>query len=297
MSDTENSPPDDPEYEPRHLLFGLGEDVTEQDVWDAQQETRDVVEHAELVAAKVEQDRVTEVATQVARKEGRKFGVVAAVFATLIALGWSYWVSSVAYSAAAKAGQAEARSLSTQQTVNDAMGQLAEANKALEARGQAPVTTSPAPDQSEAIAAAVLAKVLLQLPKTPTAEQVAAILQPAANAQVIGPSRDTLAGLVAAYFAPSGPGAAQIQAAVDRAYAANPPKDGKDGLNGLDGHDPPCLSEPTQCRGADGTDGADSTVPGPPPGSWSWPDPVIPAVTHTCTRSGGTDSAPDYQCT
>lgn len=38
-----------------------------------------------------------------------------------------------------------------------------------------------------------------------------------------------------------------------------PGKDGKDGTNGTDGQAPPCMSEPTQCRGQDGKDGA----PGP----------------------------------
>ena len=60
------------------------------------------------------------------------------------------------------------------------------------------------------------------------------------------------------------PTQAQIDAAVARAIAANPPRDG------VDGQSPPCLSTPDMCEGADGEDGADgepgrSVTAGPQP--------------------------------
>jgi hypothetical protein len=97
---------------------------------------------------------------------------------------------------------------------------------------------------------------------------------------------------------------------------------GRDGTNGRDGRDgvtPPCVSEPPQCRGADGepgepgeagpsgqggqngqdgTPGKDGTdgVDGQPPASWSWVD--GDGRTQSCTRNAGTpDTAPTYTCT
>lgn len=61
---------------------------------------------------------------------------------------------------------------------------------------------------------------------------------------------------------------------------------GKDGKDGKDGSPPPCMSEATQCRGADGQ----------PPAGWTttYPDGSV----ETCTRSGSFDPrTPTYTCT
>lgn len=290
MSDTDG---------PRHELLDTTRYEPEQDMLDARQDERDVVEQAAIAADEALPQWVEKTATEAAERTSRRYGLVATLFAALIAVGVAVLSLSVAQAAAGEAGEARALSSAAKQTVNDALAKLDAANEQLEARGQEPVQAPPDPAPADAIQAAVLAQVLAQLPPAPTAEQVAAVVQPAVAAQVVGPSRDQIAQLVADYFAQN-PTAAQIQAAVDNYLIRNPPERGpegaagKDGENGKDGESPPCLSEPTQCRGADG---ADSTVPGPAPNSWTWPDPLIPAVTHTCTRSGGPDSAPDYSCT
>lgn len=271
----------------------------------------DAIDDALLAVPTVAQEAAQETAREEAQVEARAevrrnwrwTNIAAAIVAIVVSIATSSIAYSVAASAAARADQGVAIGQSAQRTIDDALGKLAEANKELEARGQAPVTTDPDPDPSEAIQAAVLAKVLAQLPAppaTPTAEQVAAVLRPTVVAQVTGPNRDTLAALVADYLAPSGPATAAIQAAVDRAYAQNPPKngiDGRDGDKGEPGQAPSCLSEPDQCQGKPGADSTVPGPPGPPPASWSWPDPVVPAVTHTCTRSGGTDDAAVFTCT
>ncbi|MGW4114832.1 hypothetical protein ACWEFJ_28490 [Actinosynnema sp. NPDC004786] len=93
---------------------------------------------------------------------------------------------------------------------------------------------------------------------------------------------------------------------------------GRDGKDGVAGTSPPCLAEPGQCRGADGTgvpgppgppgangvdgqpgrdgapgqDGAD----GRPPAGWTWID--GDGRTQSCTRDPGSpDTAPTYTCT
>lgn len=311
MSDTENSPRHelDPDREPDSLPAYYDTPPTVDEVHAVREEARDVLEQSEMAAGRLEHAHVERVATRVARKESRRYGMWGALFAgllglavALVAISVALPAASQAQTAASTAQHADQQARTAQQTVADALGQLNETNKALEARGQAPVTTSATPDQSEAIGAAVLAKVLLQLPKAPSAEQVAAILQPTVSAQVTGPSTTTLAGLVAAYFVehPPGPTPAQIQDAVDTYVSQHPPKDGvdghdgRDGNNGKDGESPPCLFEPAQCRGSDSTVAG---PPGPPVASWTWPDPVLPNVSHTCTRSGGTDDAATYSCT
>ena len=103
---------------------------------------------------------------------------------------------------------------------------------------------------------------------------------------------------------------------------------GRDGEDGVDGRSPPCLAEPAQCRGTDGTDGTpgaagtDGTAGEPgrdgapgrdgvdgqpgapgrdgadgrPPAGWSWVD--VDGRTQTCTRDPGSpDTAPTYTCT
>lgn len=129
------------------------------------------------------------------------------------------------------------------------------------------------------------------------------------------------------------PGPQGLPGAVGPAGPPGPPgepgEDGRDGIDGQDGADgapgllgpagpvgepgatgqagqtPPCMSEPTQCRGTDGADGA----PGPegpagadgqdgadgrPPVSWTYTDAL--GLEHTCTRSNEDDTAPTYAC-
>jgi hypothetical protein len=78
--------------------------------------------------------------------------------------------------------------------------------------------------------------------------------------QLQGPTFTELARLAGDYFrgllAPPGPTAEQIQDAVDRAYAQNPPAPGKDGTNGLQGEQglkgDPCLPSDPACVGPRG---------------------------------------------
>lgn len=283
---------------PRHELYDPDPPPTSGEVQAAQEESRDLLEQSEMAAGRLEHEHVGRIATRAARKESRRYGLWGVLFAVLMSLAVSLVAVSWAAKADTTAEQASQSAQAAQHTIDAALAELAAANKQLQERGQAPVQVAPNPDPSDAIQAAVLAKVLAQLPATPTAQQVAAQLQPAVVDAVA--NRSVLAQLVADYLAvnkPPGPTQEQIQAAVDQRIAENPPHDGVNGRDGKDGESPPCLFESAQCRGVDGKNGADSIVPGPPPNSWTWPDPVVPAVTHTCTRSGGDDSAANYTCT
>jgi hypothetical protein len=284
---------------PRHELYDPDPPPTSDEVQAAQEESRDLLEQSEMAAGRLEHEHVGRIATRAARKESRRYGLWGVLFAALVSLAVSLVAVSVAAKASTTAEQATESAQAARHTIDDALAELAAANKQLQERGQAPVQVAPNPDPSDAIQAAVLAKVLAQLPATPTAQQVAAVLQPAVAAQVTGPSRDTLAQLVSSYFADN-PTTPQIQAAVDSFLTQHPPKDGNDGRDGDKGEkgdSPPCLEEASQCRGQNGTDSTVAGPPGPPVNSWTWPDPVVPAVTHTCTRSGGDDSAANYTCT
>jgi len=264
------------------------------------------------VAAEVAEQKAEQTAEQTARKAVRRNWTWTHLAAAAVAIAVSFATSTITYytsqAAAQQAQTAADRAVqlgqSAKKTVDDALAELGAANKQLQDRGQAPVQVEPNPDPSDAIQAAVLAKVLAQLPPSPTAAQVAAVLQPAVSAQVTGPSRDTLAQLVSDYFAQN-PTAAQIQAAVDSYLSAHPPERGPQGDPGIPGESPPCLSEPAQCRGEKGDPG-DQGVPGdagavgprgPPAQTWSWPDPLVPNVIHTCTLNEGTEEAPAYSCT
>lgn len=291
--------------------FGTPRDVPEQAPLDLIDKIEDTLlaapEIAAEAAAEVAQETAHETAREAVRRNYRWTTIAAVLAAIVVSVATSSIAVWIATAASASADQAVASGQAAQRTVDDALGKLAEANKELQARGQAPVSVTENPDPSEAIQAAVLAKVLAQLPPTPTAAQVAAILQPTATAQVVGPSRDTLAELVAAYYRDN-PTAPQIQAAVAAYLQANPPERGPQGdpgiqgVQGVPGESPPCLSEPAQCRGPAGADSivpgpqGPQGLPGPPPASWSWPDPLVPSVTHTCTRSGGTDAAAEFSC-
>lgn len=119
--------------------------------------------------------------------------------------------------------------------------------------------------------------------RTPTAAEVTAIVVQVLSANPPAPGRT--------------PTTAEIADAVQIWFAANPPAPGRDGR-------PPTAEEIQTAVAAElaahpPPAGADSTVPGPPGppvAEWSWPDPVVPMLTHTCTRSGGPDTAAIYSC-
>lgn len=237
---------------------------TRADVTQAREVEREVAEETYRVAADRLPRQVRGVARVEAARVARRIGAIGAVLAVL---------ASVAIAVAAYSTATNARDVATAnaETIELALGRLDRANDTLTARGQTPVPQPVQPDDpTEAIAAAVLAQVLASLPPSPSADDVAARIQGAVTAQVLGPTTDELARLVAAYFEanPPQPGPpptqAQIDAAVARAIAANPPRDG------VDGQSPPCLSTPDMCQGADGTDGANgepgrSVTAGPQP--------------------------------
>lgn len=233
---------------------------TEADVAAAQHELREAGEATYRLASDQLPRSVERIATRAATSTARRIGAIGVIFAALVALAMSLTSLSLASSARESSAAAQLAAETAQQQVAAAMVKLDEANRTLTARGQAPVPSPRPPDPTSAIAAAVLAQVLAQLPPTPTAEQVAERLQATVTANVLGPTTDQLARLVAGYFAtnPPKPGPPptqqQIQAAVDRAYAQNPPKNGTDGAPG-----------PIGAPGPPGKDGA----PGPacPPGT------------------------------
>lgn len=258
-------------------------------------------------------DEALSAVPEAARAEVRgayRWVLIAAVTVSLIvSIATSIVAINVATDASARTNAAEAAQVQHDTEIDAALQRLQEANDALAARGQAPVETPAAPDQAAAVSAAVLAQVLAQLPEVPTAEEVANRIQSAVTANVLGPTRDRLAEETAAYFRanppPQGPppSVEAIRAEIRAELSRNPPPRGEQGERGDPGETGPQgeRGEP----GLQGEPGADSTVPGPegpaglpgaPPAAWSWPDPLMPNVTHTCTRSGGTDEAPTYTC-
>lgn len=285
---------------PDHRI-GTPRNATEQAPFDVIDRIEDTLLAAPVVAAEVAEQQAEHTAKETAEKAVRRNWRWTHLAAAAVAIAVSFATSSITYytsQAAAAQAQTDAdRAIligqSAKQTVDDALGKLKEANDQLEARGQAPVATPPNADPSDAITAAVLAQVLAKLPPAPTAAQVAAVVQPAVTAQVVGPSQATLAALVSQYFA-NNPTAPQIQAAVAQFLTLHPPERGPQGDPGLPGKSPECLSEPAQCRGVDGTngkDGADSTVPGPP-------GPACPPGSHieTVTYGGVVDPKSGPAC-
>jgi hypothetical protein len=172
-------------------------------------------------------------------------------------------------------------------SVQVALERLDQANASLEARGPPPVALPPNSTPEQVSAAAITAQVVASLPAAPTADEVASRLQGAVIGQLQGPTFTELARLSADYFstlpAPPGPTEAQIQAAVNRAYQADPPDPGRDGADGQMGEkgEPgeSCLPTNPECvgpkgdpgiAGKDGVDGAPgvagrSIVSGPTP--------------------------------
>jgi hypothetical protein len=147
----------------------------------------------------------------------------------------------------------------------------------------------------------------------PTTEQI----QAAVDAYLIAhpppegrpPNAAEVAAAVASYLTanPPTPGrpptAEEISAAVAQYFADNPPPQGPKGDEGQDGEPgrPPTAEEIRAAvdsylaahpppQGPKGDEGD----PGPPPSSLTL---TIDGTTQTCTRSGGTDTAPAYDCT
>lgn len=186
------------------------------------------------------------------QREGRIFGVIGIVVAIVV----SFLAGGLSVDNRAELALLRDAAQQRQEQTDATLARLADQNKVLEMRGQAPVPPPATDDPADALAALVLSRVVAQLPPAPTADQVAALIVASGDVSGLGPSSQQLSALAADYFG-SGPGQAAIDAAVARAYAADPPADGRDGMS------PPCLAEPNQCRGADGQPGADSNVPGP----------------------------------
>jgi hypothetical protein len=260
--------------------LGTPRDATEQAPFEVIDRIEDTLLAAPEVAAEVAREEAVQTAQQAVRRNWRWTNLAAALVAVVVSIATSSISYYTAQAAAADADQAIILGQSAKQTVDDALAKLTTANEQLASRGQAPVETSPDPDPTEAIQAAVLAQVLAKLPPAPTAEQVAEVVQPAVAAQVVGPSRDTLAQLVAQYFAQN-PTAAQIQAAVDSYLARNPPERGPQGQPGERGE-----KGDKGDRGDQGLPGADSTVPGPQ-GDTGPPGPSCPDGSHLETVQYG----------
>jgi hypothetical protein len=266
---------------PDHRI-GTPRGATEQAPFDLIDRIEDTLLATPEVAAEVAQEKAEQAATVEVRKRWTWTNLAAALIAVVVSIATSSISYYTAQAATSRADQAITSAQAAQQAVDDALAKLSLANDQLQARGQAPVTTTPDPDLTEATRAAVLAQVLTQLPPAPTADQVAAVVQPALAAQVVGPSRDTLAQLVSDYFNGS-PARAQIQAAVDNFLRINPPERGPTGERGERG-------EPGENgeKGDPGEPGADSTVPGPE-GPAGLPGPTCPDGTHLETVQYGLD--------
>lgn len=241
---------------------------TRLDVRKARAAERAAAEQTYRVAADRLPRRVRGIARDEAGKVARRIGLWGAVLAALLSIA----IALAAYSTADRAADSAA---ATRETVSTALERLDAANDTLQARGQVPVPPpATADDPTAAITAAVLAQVLASLPPSPTADDVAARVQSAVTASVLGPATGELTRLVAEYFAtnPPQPGPpptqAQIDAAVARAIAADPPRDGTDGQS------PPCLSTPAMCVGEDGTNGTNGVDGAPGRSVTAGPQPV-----------------------
>src|SRR5581483_11022131 len=77
--------------------------------------------------------------------------------------------------------------------------------------------------------------------------------------------------------------------------AGDPGAPGPQGVAGPQG--PAGQKGDTGAAGAQGPAGPGGPQ-GAPPASWSWPDPVVPGLIHTCSRDAASpDTAPTYTCT
>ncbi|MEA5366110.1 hypothetical protein VA596_41740 [Amycolatopsis sp., V23-08] len=213
--------------------------------------------------------------------------VVAAVWAT---------VSPIVVKQDAAAVQSQAKTLADQVAEACAKGGPAAAElvqrgacaKAAEVKDQAPVAqASVQPDPAQ----------LRQAAKTAVAEYCAAPTHPCRGSDGSTPPFEAIVDAVVAKIPAPKNGddgqdganatATQVASAV-AAYCGQPdePCRGKAGTNGTNGQTPTCVSEPSECRGADGQ----------PPAGWTttYPD----GSTGSCTRAPDFDpAAPRYTCT
>lgn len=179
-------------------------------------------------------------------------GLAAIAFSTLIAVAFGLLFLNLA----GQIGVAEAIRLQDQRETEAALDSLRRDSAILESRGQPAVPVPATGDPREIEVAALVAKALTRLPPVPTAEQVAAVVGPAADVRVTGPPAEEIGDQVAAYFrinadalrgqAGQPPSEQQIRVAVAAELAANPPPPGRPGDDGTDGRD-----------GTNGRDGAD----------------------------------------
>jgi hypothetical protein len=237
-------------------------------------QTSQVAQELAQQAAADEPRRVESIAKAAGKAAGetaaRQVSRRSALVGLLVALIVPLLVASIALSTA----------VSTAGDVADvqvALDRLAEANDELASRGQPPVLAPAGGDAEEVSAAAITAQVLASLPEAPTAEQVADLLRGAVVGSLRGPSFDELARLSGDYFsrlpAPPGPSAEQIQTAVDRRYAENPPDPGRDGRNGVDGENGQNGTDGE--NGADGRNGIDGVDGQPGRSVLTGPEPVL----------------------
>lgn len=204
--------------------------------------------NTEITSALTEGEQATQAAeTTLASKPGRRevtrIAVVAAMAASLLMCGVSVAISTLAYSSAAEtsaAQQAQAKEFeSNKKLAQQAYDSAREANAALIARGQAPVSI-PAPGNDSAafgdtLVASAAAQVLAQLGTRPTSAEL---------------GRGIAEYFVANPITPAGPSPGLISSALAGYLQTNPPlsgEPGKPGENGSNGED-----------GADGKDGADA---------------------------------------
>ncbi|MBN9791307.1 hypothetical protein DMP17_22250 [Pseudonocardia sp. TMWB2A] len=239
--------------------------------------------------------------------------------AGLAAIGFSVLVSVVFgllfLSLAGKVGVAEAARQQDQRETDAALESLQRDSSTLQSRGQPAVPVPASGDPREIEVAALVAKALLRLPPVPTAEQVAAVVGPAAEARVTGPPAQDVGDQVAAYLAANAevlrglrgergrdapaPSPEQIRTAVAAELAANPPPPGRDGRNGEKGDQgnagPPGVSFDGQEFVRDDTGACvsrvrDSTgaVTTRPAGDAACPNrPTEPSTTPPTTEEGG----------
>lgn len=234
----------------------------------------------------VEQRAVTR-----ARRSSWRIGTFLMVvgFVGMISLGVAALL--IAQDAAERVADERVARLVSEQQADDeqartsaAVTALQQANAELAARGQSPVAPpSPGAPDSDTLVAATTARVLAAC-QVCSAAEIGRLVAVAVAAQPVGPSPAELATAIANYL------------------QANPPAPGRNGDNGRDGDKGEPGRPPTAEEIQDAVTAYLAANPPPagpqgaPPASWTWPDPVVPGVLHTCTRTGGPDDAATYEC-
>lgn len=210
--------------------------------------------------------------------------------AALLAAGGAWY--SITTSQTAAAGKSLAQQVSeTCARGGQAALELGQAcAKAAEVKDAPPVSQPAAVDPAD----------LRQAARTAVAEYCAAPSRPCRGADGQTPNFELIVDAVVGRIPVPKNGTDGANATADQIAAAvagycgqpsepcrgTPGTPGTDGQNGKDGQTPTCVSEPSECRGADGQ----------PPAGWttSYPD----GSTGTCTRADPFDpAAPRYTCT